>query len=172
MYNNYTPVTPYYMPPVCHCRWHQEMLNNELYYNQQYEFRNRQHIELKDYGKQPFVVDIEDAAEDNTAFRRALWTGDNLQLKLISLNVGEDIGLEVHRDHDQFLKIEEGDGLVQMGNSRENLTFERHVDDDDAILVPAGTWHNVKNVGRKPLKLYSIYAPPEHSHGTVQQTKR
>lgn len=166
MYYNYPHVNPYYMQPFCQC-YQQGMLNNQQHFN----YQRQNNIEFKDYGKQPFVIDIEDATEDNTAYRVSLWTGDYLQLTLMSLNVGEDIGLEVHPDHDQFLRIEEGDGLVQMGSTKENLTYERRIDDDDAVIVPAGTWHNITNIGRKPLKLYSIYAPPEHSYGTVQQTK-
>lgn len=166
MYYNYPHVNPYYVQPFCQC-YQQNLLNSQ----HQFNFQRQHNIEFKDYGKQPLVIDIEDATEDNTAFRISLWTGDHLQLTLMSLNVGEDIGLEVHPDHDQFLRIEEGDGLVQMGSTKDNLTIERQVDDDDAIIVPAGTWHNITNIGRKPLKLYSIYAPPEHAYGTVQQTK-
>lgn len=124
-----------------------------------------------DQGKKPFVVDIEHAAEQNNNFRTALWTGDHLQVTLMSINVGEDIGLEVHPDTDQFLRIEEGRGRVEMGASEETLNFKRNVKEDDAIMVPAGTWHNITNTGRKPLKLYSIYAPPEHPFGTIHQTK-
>lgn len=126
---------------------------------------------LQDYGKQPFVVDIEDAAEQNNTFRTALWTGDHLQVTLMSINVGEDIGLEVHPSTDQFLRIEEGRGVVQMGNAEDNLTFRQNIREDDAIMVPAGTWHNLTNTGNEPLKLYTIYAPPEHPSGTIHITK-
>ncbi|WP_240377152.1 cupin domain-containing protein [Bacillus piscicola] len=125
---------------------------------------------LKDHGKTPYVVDINQAAKQNNTFRTAIWSGYHLQVTLMSINVGEDIGLEVHPDLDQFLRIEEGQGLVQMG-SKESVDFLRHVDDDSAIMVPAGTWHNITNTGNTPLKLYSIYAPPEHPFGTVHQTK-
>lgn len=128
-------------------------------------------IDLKDYGKQPFVVNIEDAAEANNTFRTALWTGDHLQLTVMSIPVGSDIGLEVHSSVDQFLRIEEGQGVVQMGDTESNLTFQRNVSEDYAIVVPAGKWHNLINTGNKPLKLYTIYAPPEHPFGTVHQTK-
>lgn len=130
-----------------------------------------QPINIKDYGKEPYVVNIEQAAEQNRTFRTALWTGKHLQVTLMSINVGEDIGLEIHPTVDQFLRIEEGNGLVQMGKRRDQLTFERYVGEDDAIMVPAGTWHNITNIGREPLKLYSIYAPPEHPFGTVHRTK-
>ncbi len=127
--------------------------------------------ERKDYGSEPFVVNIEDAAEQNNTFRTALWTGKHLQVTLMSINVREDIGLEVHPNIDQFLRIEDGQGVVQMGNAKDNLSFEQNVYEDDAIMVPAGTWHNVINNGTKPLKLYSIYAPPEHPFATVHTTK-
>ncbi|MBP2258919.1 cupin domain-containing protein [Virgibacillus alimentarius] len=126
---------------------------------------------LNDYGGEPFVVNIEEAAERNKTFRTALWTGDHLQVTLMSIDVGEDIGLEVHPDIDQFFRIEEGQGLVQMGDSKNNLDFEKNVYEDVAIVVPAGKWHNLTNTGDKPIKLYSIYAPPEHPYGTVHETK-
>lgn len=125
----------------------------------------------KDYGKRPFVTNIHQAASRNRAFRRAIWTGKHLQVTLMSIEVGEDIGLEMHPRVDQFLRIEQGQGIVQMGQTKSNLNFTRRVSKDDAIFVPAGMWHNVINVGYMPLKLYSIYAPPEHPFGTVHATK-
>ncbi|NCB74266.1 MAG: cupin domain-containing protein [Clostridia bacterium] len=126
---------------------------------------------LKDYGPNPFVINIDQASKQNNTFRTALWTGTNLQLTLMSIKVGEDIGLEIHPDHDQFIRIEQGRGLVKMGNSKDNLDFQRAVTNDFAIIVPAGTWHNLINTGNRPLKLYSIYAPPKHPKGTVHETK-
>ncbi|MFA9457956.1 cupin domain-containing protein [Halalkalibacter sp. AB-rgal2] len=137
-------------------------------------FRNIEpstYVRRTDYGSEPFVIDIEKATKRNNYFRTALWTGEYLQLTLMSIQPGDDIGLEIHHDHDQFLRIEDGRGRVQMGRRRQQLDFERNVKDDDAIFIPAGTWHNVTNTGRKPLKLYSIYAPPEHPRGTVHETK-
>ncbi|ANU20727.1 cupin [Planococcus plakortidis] len=128
-------------------------------------------MELKDYGAESFVVNIEEATKQNDTFRTALWTGKNLQVTLMSIAAGDDIGLEVHEHGDQFLRIEEGQGLVQMGDSEDNLSFEEKAEDDYAILIPAGKWHNVTNTGDQPLKIYSIYAPPEHPHSTVHQTK-
>ena len=124
-----------------------------------------------DFGPNPFVADITKATLNNDTYRTALWTGKHLQLTVMSVPVGGDIGLEVHPDVDQFLRIEEGQGLTQMGNSRDNLYLQQPVFDDFAIFIPAGTWHNVINTGNKPLKLYSIYAPPHHPHGTIHQTK-
>ncbi|MEO4053118.1 cupin domain-containing protein [Solibacillus sp. CAU 1738] len=126
---------------------------------------------LTDHGPKPYVVNINAAAKQNNTYRTSLWTGTHLQVTLMSLNVGEDIGLEIHPDVDQFLRIEQGQGIVQMGKSKENLNFERFVCDDSAIIIPAGTWHNVTNTGNIPLKLYSIYAPPNHPFGTVHVTK-
>jgi mannose-6-phosphate isomerase-like protein (cupin superfamily) len=132
------------------------------------EVRN---IPLKDYGKEPYVVNINEASKQNSTFRTALWTGNHFQVTLMSIDVGEDIGLEVHPNIDQFLRIEDGNGIVQMGDSKDNLSFQARVSDDFAIMVPAGKWHNITNTGNKPLKLYVIYAPPQHPFGTVHKTK-
>ena len=128
-------------------------------------------IKLKDYGPQPFVVNIEEATKQNNTFRTALWTGEHLQLTLMSIKVGEEIGLEIHPDLDQFIRIEEGQGLVKMGDRKDRLDFQEKVYDDFAFIIPAGKWHNLINTGKKPLKLYSIYAPPQHPRGTVHKTK-
>lgn len=128
-------------------------------------------ISLTDYGPKPFVVNINEATKQNNTYRTALWTGTHLQVTLMSLNVGEDIGLEMHSNVDQFLRIEQGQGIVQMGKSKDNLNFKRNVYDDFAIMIPAETWHNLTNTGNIPLKLYSIYAPPNHPFGTVHVTK-
>ncbi|UOE60330.1 cupin domain-containing protein [Priestia filamentosa] len=133
---------------------------------------SREKIELKDYGRQPFVVNINEATKQNKTFRTAVWTGHHLQVTLMSIKKEEDIGLEIHPKTDQFLRVEEGQGLVQMGKTKNNLSFRKRVSDDDAIMVPAGTWHNVTNIGNRPLKIYSIYAPPEHPFGTVHRTKK
>ncbi|PID18494.1 hypothetical protein CSV62_08150 [Sporosarcina sp. P35] len=124
-----------------------------------------------DFGPMPFSTNITQAAKRNNTFRTALWTGDHMQLTLMSIAPGEDIGLEVHPHVDQFLRLEEGSGLVQMGPTVNQVNFERRVADDDIILIPAGTWHNLTNTGSVPIKLYSIYAPPNHPRGTVHETK-
>lgn len=126
---------------------------------------------LKDYGPEPLVVNMEKITKQNNNYRIALWTGKHLQLTLMSINVGEDIGLEIHPDTDQFIRIEEGQGIVKMGDTKDRLNFQVHVYKDCALLVPAGKWHNLINTGRVPIKLYSIYAPPHHPHGTVQETR-
>ena len=125
----------------------------------------------EDRGPHPFVVDIEKATLENENYRATLWTGKYLQMTVMSIEPGHDIGLEVHEDHDQFLRVEEGKGRVQMGPKKDDLSFDKVVEDDWVVLVPAGSWHNITNVGDGPLKVYSLYAPPEHPHGTVHATK-
>lgn len=124
-----------------------------------------------DQGPNPFTININAATKQNNTYRTAIWTGKHLQVTLMSIRPGEDIGLEMHPDVDQFLRVEQGDGIVQMGKQRDNLNFVRKAEDDSAIIIPAGTWHNLTNTGRIPLKLYSIYAPPNHPFGTVHRTK-
>lgn len=126
---------------------------------------------MKDQGPKPYVVNIEQETVDNENFRTALWTGSFLQTTLMSIEPGSEIGLEVHHDTDQFLRVEAGIGLVQMGDSAESLDFEQNIEHDDAIFVPTGKWHNITNTGDTPLKVYSIYAPAHHPHGTVHATK-
>ena len=128
-------------------------------------------IDLTDHGPAPYVVDIESATLQNSNYRSTLWTGTNLQLTVMAIAPGDDIGLEVHEDHDQFIRVEEGRGRAQMGPAEDDLSFDREVEDDDIIMVPAGQWHNVTNIGDVPLKVYSLYGPPEHVHGTVHATK-
>ncbi|MBM7824277.1 mannose-6-phosphate isomerase-like protein (cupin superfamily) [Arcanobacterium pluranimalium] len=123
-----------------------------------------------DQGKKPWVIDIEKETLNNENFRTTMWTGEKLQLTVMTIPVGGEIGLEVHHGIDQFLRIEQGKGLTQMGPSEDNLDFEAEVSDDDAIFVPADTWHNVTNIGDEPLKLYTIYAGPDHVPGTVHKT--
>jgi mannose-6-phosphate isomerase-like protein (cupin superfamily) len=126
---------------------------------------------LRDLGGEAVVVNIERLTEGNSNYRTALWTGKYLQVTLMSIPVGGEVGLEVHPATDQFLRIESGCALVQMGCNQNCLSEQRRATESDAICVPAGTWHNISNVGRVPLKLYSIYAPPHHPFGTVQATR-
>lgn len=124
-----------------------------------------------DYGPEPLVVDIDKVTKQNSYYRAALWTGKYLQVTLMSIVVGGDIGLEMHPDTDQFIRIEDGYALVEMGSSKDKLNYQRKVDSNFAIMIPAGTWHNITNTGNIPLKLYSIYAPPHHPHGIIEETK-
>lgn len=129
-------------------------------------------IYIKDFGKKPTVIDIEQATKQNNNYRIALWTGEHLQVTLMSIPVGGNIGLEVHPNIDQFIRIEQGIGLVQMGDAKDNLDFYTRAGDGYAVMVPAGKWHNITNIGNVPLKLYSIYAPPDHQKGVVEKTKQ
>lgn|SRR5690625_288438 len=126
--------------------------------------------DYSDRGKKPVVENIEGMTVENDNFRTTIWTGEKLQVTVMSIEPGDDIGLEVHEGIDQFLRIEEGTGLCQMGPTEDNLNFESEVKDDDAIFVPADIWHNVTNTGDVPLKLYTIYAGPDHLPGTVHKT--
>ena len=127
-------------------------------------------LDLHDYGKDPFVINIEEATLQNDQFRVALWTGSELQVTLMSIPVGESVGLEAHSDTDQFLRLDAGKGRVVMGPAEDNLTIEHEVGDGWAIMVPAGTWHDVINTGSEPMRLYAIYAPVHHAAGKVHGT--
>lgn len=141
------------------------------YYSDKVKNNRSRMNDTTDYGPEPFVINIEEATLRNNAFRRALWTGNNLQLTLMSIPRGSEIGLEIHNNNDQFLRIEEGTAIVKMGYSKDNLDYLERVSDNDVILVPAGVWHNIINTGNGALKVYSIYAPPHHLHGTLHETK-
>jgi mannose-6-phosphate isomerase-like protein (cupin superfamily) len=94
-----------------------------------------------------------------------------LQVTLMSIPVGGDIGLESHPQTDQFLRLDAGRGLVQMGVAKDQLTFQKEVSDGWCVLVPAGTWHNITNTGTTPMQVYAIYAPSHHAPGKVQATE-
>jgi mannose-6-phosphate isomerase-like protein (cupin superfamily) len=113
-----------------------------------------------------FIANIEKLTEENTHFRRVIYTGHNLQLVLMTLQPGDEIGEEVHEDHDQFFRIEHGQGKLWIDG------FGSDIKSDDAIVVPAGAKHNVINTGKEPLQLYTLYAPPEHRDHTIHHTKK
>ncbi len=140
-------------------------------FNRQNFNNNNTSYRQTDFGPKPFATNLNEAARRNDLFRVALWTGEHLQLTLMSINVNDNIGLEVHRDVDQFLYIVEGQGVTMMGNRQDCLDYRQNVSPGFGIFVPAGTWHNVINTGRMPLKLFTVYAPPEHPRGTVHRTK-
>ena len=112
-----------------------------------------------------FIGDIEEQTEANRDFRRVLFTGPQLQLVVMALQPGEELGEEIHPGTDQFFRVEEGKGKIWIDG------VEASIESDFAIVVPAGTRHNLKNTGHKPLKLYTLYAPPQHADGTVHRTK-
>jgi mannose-6-phosphate isomerase-like protein (cupin superfamily) len=118
-----------------------------------------------------WVGDIEKATKSNENFRTVIQTGTHAQLTVMSIEVGSEVGREVHGHLDQFLRIEEGQARVEFGPTEQEITETYEVEDDWAIIVPAGTWHNIVNTGTDKLKLYSIYSPPEHAPGTVHATK-
>lgn len=127
--------------------------------------------DIRDYGSEPLIVDIDCLSKQNPYYRTALWTGNHLQVTLMSIPVHGDIGLEMHSNLDQFIRIEDGCALVMMGKSKTLLHCQQRVNSNYAVIIPAGTWHNIINIGKMPLKLYSIYAPPQHPFGTVHETK-
>jgi len=110
-----------------------------------------------------FVDNIESLTVENSDFRRVIYTGKEMQLVLMTLRPGEEIGEEVHPDRDQFFRVEQGEVLIDGARSR--------IESETAIVVPSGARHNVKNTGREPLKLYTIYAPPAHADGVLQRTR-
>lgn len=112
-----------------------------------------------------YVDNIEELTKGNDDFRRVLYTGQNLQLVLMALAPGSDIGAEVHEDHDQFFRVDAGKGEVEIDGKRSPI------EDGFAVIVPAGARHNVINTGSEPLRLYTIYSPPEHRDGVVARTK-
>ena len=126
---------------------------------------------IRDYGGEPFVFNIDHATNMNKNFRTALWTGRDMQLTLMSIPKRGEIGVEMHDDVDQFIRVERGRAMVYMGSDQTTLQEVGCIDGNYAILIPAGTWHNVVNIGNSPLKLYSLYAPTKHPFGTVHQTK-
>jgi mannose-6-phosphate isomerase-like protein (cupin superfamily) len=118
-----------------------------------------------------WVGDIEYVTDSNTNFRTVVFTGKHLQLTVMSLAVGENIGWEMHDNLDQFLRVESGAGTLKLGRAADDVDEEHAVSDDWAMIIPAGTWHDVVNEGDNELKLYSVYAPPDHPPGTVHVTK-
>ena len=129
------------------------------------------HPALGDHGDEPFVFNIHHATMQNPNFRTTLWTGRHLQLTVMSIPVCGEIGEEMHENVDQFIRVESGCAKVYTGNCRGRLQEAGCVNANCAILIPAGTWHNIVNIGKCPLKVYSLYAPPQHAPGTVHKTK-
>lgn len=118
-----------------------------------------------------WVGNIEQHTLDNETFRTVLYTGGHQQLTVMALRPGEEIGRETHPNLDQFIRVEQGEARIEFGPSEDVIDETHDVSDDWAVIIPAGTWHNVVNTGEGDLKLYSLYAPPEHPDGTVHQTK-
>lgn len=125
----------------------------------------------KDQGKKPTVLCLRKDAYLNTNFRTAAWTGTHLQLTLMNIPASGEIGLERHDDLDQLLYIESGCARVYMGETKECVKCVSAVGSGSAVIIPAGTWHNLINVQNAPVKLFSVYAPPQHPFCTVHKSK-
>lgn len=127
--------------------------------------------EIREHNDAPMVFDAEEFTKQNPNYRTSLWTGKKSQMTLMSIPVGDDVGLERHDDVEQFFIVYAGKGTVKMGDAEDNLTLVREIGPGDGIIIPLSTWHNVINASdSEPLKLLSIYAPVEHPAGTLQPT--
>ena len=124
-----------------------------------------------DMGNTACIINVKKQTLSNYHFRKAIWTGDNLQVTVMSIPSGGEIGIEIHDDVDQFLKVEYGIASVYMGKTKQDVKFVGNANSNYAILIPAGTVHNIINEQKTPLKLYSVYAPPKHPIGTIHKTK-
>lgn len=118
-----------------------------------------------------WLAAIEKLTLENENFRTVVYTGEHVQLTLMRLAPGDDIGWERHGHLDQFLRLEQGQARVDFGRNEDAVDESHEVSDDWALIVPAGVWHNVVNTGQGEVKLYSLYSPPEHADGTVHVTK-
>lgn len=127
-------------------------------------------MDIIDLGPSPLVTSLERLARENAHYRATLWTGSEFQVTLMSIAPGTDIGLEQHLTHDQLLCIVQGVARVRIGMELDSMR-EWHAAAGDAVLVPAGAWHDLVNTGVEPMRLYSVYAPPQHAHGTVHATR-
>ena len=124
-----------------------------------------------DYGQKPDVVNVEQMSLQNRYFRSTVWTGRQLQMTVMCIPPCGEIGFEIHEETDQFIRVEQGCAVVKMGECKRQLDFQQNMCRGDAVFVPAGTWHNVVNTGRIPLKVSVIYAPPNHPQGTIHISK-
>ena len=124
-----------------------------------------------EHGGVVYVLNVGKSAYRNNNFRESIWTGNYLQTTLMSIPVGEDIGVELHKDTDQYIRVEYGSAMVMTGKCENNLCNKQRLYQNDAVFIPAGTWHNIVNIGRCPLKLSSVYAPPHHPRCTVEKNK-
>lgn len=125
---------------------------------------------IEDVGPKPSSFDLETATRENEHYRAVAWSGKYLQVTLMSIPVGESIGLEAQELVGLGVRLDAGRGRVMMGPSKDELTFEQDVTDGWCALIPAGTWHDVVNTGDEPMRLYAVYAPVHHAAGKVQPT--
>ena len=125
-----------------------------------------------DYGPYPLILNIKHDTLRNPSFRTTRWTGNHMQLTLMSIPVNCEIGVENHPNEDQYFCIIEGEGIISMGDSPYNLSYSQPIETDCAVLIPANIWHNLVNTGKQPLKVYCIYSPVVHHADTIHWTKR
>ena len=127
-------------------------------------------MKIEDIGPRPQTFDLERATRENENYRTVAWSGRYLQVTLMSIPPGGDIGLEVHPETDQFIRLDAGRGRVEMGTAKNRLTMKQEVSDGWCVLVPAGTWHNITNIGKEPMQIYAVYAPAHHKPGKIHKT--
>ena len=125
----------------------------------------------KDYGGEELALNMDRAVVENQNFRTTIWTGEHMQITLMCIKAGSEIGLEKHETLDQMLYILEGEGSLYTGKKEEDVKYIGEVGHGYAIVIPAGYYHNVVNKGSSPIKLFSVYAPPAHAKGTIHRTK-
>src|ERR1035437_8348086 len=128
-------------------------------------------MSIADIGPRPQAFDLETETLENPNYRTVAWSGNYLQVTLMSIPVNGDIGLEKHPETDQFIRLDRGRGRAQMGPGKDELTFDQEVTDGWCVIVPAGSWHNVTNIGDEPMQVYTVDEPQHHKPGKVQQTK-
>lgn len=148
----------------------QEEQNETAKVAQEESTRKAEDFDFTDKGPGFFSIDLEEYTKANTNFRTTIWTGEQMQMTLMSIPVGGEIGEEIHTTIEQFIRIEEGEGEVYIGETQETMKAVQKISDDEIVFIPLGVWHNIKNIGDKPMKLYSIYAPTEHAKGTIHVT--
>ena len=127
-------------------------------------------MNITDPGPKPNAFDIEQATLENENYRTTVWSGEYLQVTLMTIPVGSSIGMEMHPETDQFIRLEAGEGRCIMGPDEDTTDFDQDVEDAWSIQVPAGVWHDVINTGEEPMRLYVVYAPVHHAQGIVQKT--
>jgi len=125
---------------------------------------------IEDVGPQPRSFDLEQATRENTNYRTLAWSGRYLQVTLMSIPVGRASDWRCTRKPTSFLRLDAGRGRVQIGTAKDQLTFDEEVSDGWCILIPAGSWHNVTNIGEEPMQVYAIYAPAHHKPGKIHKT--
>ena len=127
--------------------------------------------ESQDFGGKPCLIDVRNEVLSNQNFRKVIWTGEYLQATVMCIPAGGEIGLEMHDDLDQLVKVESGCANVYVGECKHHVKCLGKINSNYAVLIPAGTWHNIINACSCPLKVYTVYAPPNHAVGTIHKTK-